>query len=68
MISAEVFEQISERRNWLVLRCIGVDFGVSGGPRPLGSDTEGGEICLAPSVFWQVIPTWLQEIWNFELR
>ena len=26
---------------------IGVDFGGAGGQRPLGSDTEGGEICLA---------------------
>ena len=42
--------------------------GGAGGRRPLGSNTEGGEICLAPSVFWQVIPTWQQEIRNSELR
>ena len=30
--------------------------------RFLTSGTEGGEICLAPSFFWQLIPTWLQEI------
>ena len=34
---------------------IGVDFGGLGG-------TEVGNICLAPSIFWQVIPTWQQEI------
>ena len=34
-----------------------IDFRGAGGRRPLGSDTEGGEICLAPSVFWQVMPT-----------
>ena len=34
----------------------GVDFGEARGQRHLGSDTEGGEICLVPSVFWQVIP------------
>ena len=26
----------------------GVDFRGAGGRRPLGSDTEGGEICLGP--------------------
>ena len=35
-----------------------------GGRHPFGSDTKGGKICLAPSVFWQVIPTWQQEIWT----
>ena len=35
---------------------------------PLGSNTQGGEICLAPSIFWQVLPTWLQEIQNSRLR
>ena len=40
----------------------GVDFGEARGRRPLWSDTERGEICLAPSVFYQVIPTWQQEI------
>ena len=30
---------------------IGVDSAGAGGRRPPGSDTEGGEICLAPSVF-----------------
>ena len=32
------------------------------GTAPLASDTEGDKICLAPSFFWQLIPTWLQEI------
>ena len=50
---------------------------ISGGPRgrrPHGSDTYGGEICLAPTVFWQVMPTWYskikvhQEIQNSGLR
>ena len=35
---------------------------------PLRSNTEGGEICLTPLVFWQVIPTWQQEIQNSGLR
>ena len=39
-----------------------------GGRHPLGSDTEGGERCLAPSVFWLVIPTWKQVIQNSGLR
>ena len=43
---------------------MGVDFGEAGGRRPLGSDTEGGEICLAPLVFSKVMPTWQQEIRN----
>ena len=30
---------------------IGVNSAGAGGRRPPGSDTEGGEICLAPSVF-----------------
>ena len=34
----------------------GVDFGE--GQRPLKSDTQRGEICLTPIVFWQVMPTW----------
>ena len=37
----------------------GVDFG---GQRPLGYDTQGGEICLAPTFFWQVMPTWYSKI------
>ena len=28
----------------------------------LASGSEGGKICLAPSVFWQLTFTWLQEI------
>ena len=36
--------------------------------RPLESNSEGGKIRPAPSVFWQVIPTCLQEIQNFQLR
>ena len=43
---------------------ISVDFWGAGGLCPVGSDTEEGEICLAPSVFWRVIPTWQQEIRN----
>ena len=30
---------------------IGVDPAGAGGRRPLGSNTEGGDICLAPAVF-----------------
>ena len=48
-----------------VLRC---RFWGNRGRRPLGSDTEGGDICLAPSVFWQVIPNWQQEIRNSRQR
>ena len=44
--------------------CIGFDFGGPGERRPFESNAEGGEICLAPSVFWLVIPTWQQEIQN----
>ena len=33
----------------------GVDFWGAGGRYPLGSDTQGGKICLALKVFWQVI-------------
>ena len=40
----------------------GVTFGKARERRPFGSDTEGGETCLASSVFWLVIPTWQQEI------
>ena len=36
---------------------IDVDFGNAGGRRLLGSDTTGGEICLASLAFWQVTPT-----------
>ena len=39
---------------------IGVDFG--GVHCFLVSGTAEGKICLAPLVFWQLIPTWLQEI------
>ena len=46
----------------------GVDFGEARRRRPLGCDTEGGDICLAPSVFRQVIPTRQQEIQNSGLR
>ena len=38
------------------------------GVASLGSDIEGGEICLTSSVFWRVIPTWQQEIGNSGLR
>ena len=41
-----------------MMHAIGVNF--LGGP--LGPDTEGGEIRLARSVFWQVILIWQQEI------
>ena len=33
------------------IRSTGVDLGKERGWHPLGSDTEGSEICLAPSVF-----------------
>ena len=36
-------------------RHTGVDFKGAAPPRV---DTEWGEIHLAPSVFWQVMPTW----------
>ena len=48
-----------------MLSIIGFDFE---GLYPLRSNTEDGEICLALLVFWQVIPTWQQEIRNSELR
>ena len=38
------------------------------GQCPLVSDNEGGKICLAPSVFWQVIPTWQEEMRSRGLR
>ena len=38
------------------------------GRRSLGFNTEGGDICLGLSVFWQVIPIWQQEIQNSGLR
>ena len=47
---------------------IGIDFEGTRGRHPLGSDTEGGKICLAPLVFWQAILTWHQEIQNSILR
>ena len=51
---------------WSVCRCQVtwlINFVGTGGWRPFASDTEGGEIYLAPSVFGQVIPTCQQEIW-----
>ena len=51
-----------------MLLVTGVDFWEAMGRRPLGSDTEGGKICLAPSIFWRVIPTWQQEIRNSRLK
>ena len=41
---------------------IGVNYGGAEGRCPLRSNTEWGKICLTPSVFWLVIPTWQQEI------
>ena len=38
----------------------GVDFG--GWRCSLGSDTQGGKICPAPSFFWQVMPTWYSKL------
>ena len=34
----------------------------AGGRRPLGSDTQVGEICLTLKIFWQVMPTWYSKI------
>ena len=46
----------------------GVDFGEARERCSLGSNTEGGDVCLGLSVFWQVIPIWQQEIQNSGLR
>ena len=66
-ISFKCYIECCERIYSLSSTGIGVNYG---GPKggALSGLTEGGEICLTPSVFWQVIPTWQQEIRNYELR
>ena len=37
---------------WYTFGYMGINFGEERGQCPLRSDSEGGEICLAPPVFW----------------
>ena len=58
--------QLEALARWYSIR-IDINFLGAGKQCSLKSNTEGGKICLALTVFWQVIPTWQKEIRNSAL-